>query len=55
MTHYVCRGECAGVSDAPGVCQAEDCARSKEALEACDCEDGSHGDAGSEAENKKEE
>lgn len=40
--HYVCTGGCKGVSDKPGVCQMEDCARYNEALEECDCTDGTH-------------
>jgi hypothetical protein len=41
--HYACDGECGGVSDEPGQCQAESCSRHGEDLSACDCEDGLHG------------
>lgn len=53
MIHYICTGGCEGVSEKPGVCQAEDCAKHGEPLEACECEDGEH--FGSFAEAEKEE
>lgn len=42
MEHYICKGGCKGVSDKPGVCGAETCAKHAEPLEACACEDGRH-------------
>jgi len=42
MNHYICTGGCHGVSDTPGVCQAEDCAKYQQPLEECDCTDNSH-------------
>ena len=41
--HYICTGECKGVSDNPGVCQAEDCEREGQPLIECSCTDGNHG------------
>lgn len=40
--HYVCRGTCGGVSEEPGVCQAEHCPRYHAPLERCACADGRH-------------
>ena len=42
MIHYICTGNCGGVADKPGVCQAEDCPKHGEALEECECTDGQH-------------
>jgi hypothetical protein len=42
MTHYVCTGECHGVSDHPQNCQAEGCSMHDKPLVPCDCEDGKH-------------
>ena len=42
MIHYVCKGECKGVSLTPGVCQAGTCSRHGTPLEECGCEDGTH-------------
>lgn len=42
MTHYICTGDCEGVSDKPGVCQAADCIKHGESLMECHCEDGKH-------------
>ncbi|MDP3974856.1 MAG: hypothetical protein Q8P88_01020 [Candidatus Jorgensenbacteria bacterium] len=42
MEHYVCKGTCGGVSETPGVCQAENCPRHHAPLEKCECEDGRH-------------
>ncbi|MDP3795075.1 MAG: hypothetical protein Q8R13_04055 [bacterium] len=39
MTHYICTGGCGGVSDHPGVCQAQGCPNVGKALGRCDCED----------------
>lgn len=41
-THYVCKGGCGGVSDAPGVCQAVDCRDHGKPLKECGCQDGVH-------------
>ncbi len=40
--HYICLGECEGVSNNPGVCQASDCNRYNEKLVPCHCADGDH-------------
>lgn len=42
MVHYICTGTCQGVSENPGVCQAEDCPKHGQALEQCDCTDDRH-------------
>lgn len=44
MTHYICKGGCKGVSEEFGFCQAQSCAHHGEMLEACECEDGKHGE-----------
>ena len=41
--HYICTGGCKGVSDKPGVCQAEGCPDYQKPLKECNCEDGLHG------------
>jgi len=43
MTHYFCSGTCAGVSDKPGTCQAQDCEKHDHPLQPCECADGKHG------------
>lgn len=42
MTHYICTGGCKGVSETPGTCNAEGCAKHNHPLETCDCTDGKH-------------
>lgn len=42
--HYICLGGCRGVSEYPGVCQAEDCKDHNHDLVKCDCTDGLHND-----------
>ena len=42
MTHYICTGTCGGVSDTPGVCQANLCPLHGKPLVPCDCTDGKH-------------
>ncbi len=42
MPHYICKGGCKGVSDTPGVCQAQGCSNHNHQLEECDCPDGRH-------------
>jgi len=41
--HYICTGGCGGVSETPGVCQAEGCADYGKDLKECSCTDGFHG------------
>lgn len=41
-THFVCTGECGGVSDKAGTCQAKDCSKHNMPLETCECSDGTH-------------
>ncbi len=43
MTHYVCKGECNGVSQTPGTCSADSCSEHNHDLQACDCTDSTHG------------
>lgn len=40
--HYVCSGECKGVSDNPGSCRAKDCSKHEQKLKPCECEEGDH-------------
>lgn len=40
--HFVCRGECGGVSKTPGSCKAEECSKKGLPLDPCHCTDGSH-------------
>jgi len=41
--HFICTGECKGVSDKPGTCQAGDCSKHERELSECSCEDSKHG------------
>ena len=43
MTHYICTGECAGISEKAGVCQSPTCSKHGQPLSECDCSDGKHG------------
>lgn len=43
MKHYICTGECAGISEKPGVCQSQTCSKHGVPLMECDCRDGKHG------------
>ncbi|OGI69489.1 hypothetical protein A3A09_00070 [Candidatus Nomurabacteria bacterium RIFCSPLOWO2_01_FULL_42_20] len=43
MKHYICTGGCGGVSESPGVCQANVCVKKGHSLIECDCADGKHG------------
>lgn len=43
MTHFVCKGECNGQSDQPGLCQDPICSQNGSPLTPCDCEDNMHG------------
>ena len=40
--HYICLGDCEGVSDKPGVCEAVQCENYQHPLVECDCTDGAH-------------
>ena len=42
MKHYVCTGECGGVSDIPGVCGITTCSNFDHDLMECNCTDGKH-------------
>ena len=42
MEHYICMGECKGVSKSPGNCAAKDGAKYGEPLKPCECEDMKH-------------
>jgi len=41
-THYVCTGECGGVSAHPGTCQAESCSMHGQPLKECSCDAPEH-------------
>ena len=41
-THYICTGGCKGVSETPGVCQAQDCPDHEKPLKECNCTDTLH-------------
>ncbi|MBI2578039.1 MAG: hypothetical protein HYV77_04390 [Candidatus Wildermuthbacteria bacterium] len=53
MVHYICTGTCGGVGDKPGTCQAGDCPKHGDTLEACYCADGKHGGRQASAEEKE--
>lgn len=40
--HFYCQGSCGGVSETPGLCQAEDCQKEGEELTSCSCESETH-------------
>ena len=42
MKHYICSGECGGVSEEPKKCGDETCSRYEKDLEECSCTDGKH-------------
>ena len=42
MTHYVCTGECGGVSDTPKSCDDKACSMHDKPLVECHCTDGKH-------------
>ena len=42
MPHYVCTGECGGVSDTPKNCGDETCSMHGHPLVKCNCTDGQH-------------
>lgn len=54
MSHYVCNGECGGVSDTPGVCQAETCSLHNQPLSECNCEGGKESHESNNAEEAAE-
>lgn len=45
MKHYICTGDCRGISENEGKCQAPDCENYGNNLVACDCTDGEHKEA----------
>lgn len=52
--HYVCTGECGGVSDQLGsTCQAEGCNQHGQPLVPCDCTDDQHGRAHEESQEEE--
>lgn len=55
MPHYICTGECEGISQKPGVCQTEGCSMKGKPLESCECTDGTHEAGLSEIEEMEEE
>ena len=42
MKHYVCTGECRGVSDVPKSCEASGCHKKGVPLVPCECGDEKH-------------
>jgi hypothetical protein len=42
MKHFICTGECEGVSDQPGTCQSKECSLHNQPLVECKCTDGKH-------------
>ncbi len=42
MSHYICTGDCQGISDKPGSCQANTCQKYNKPLTECDCSDNKH-------------
>ena len=55
MTHYVCTGDCGGVSDHAQACEAKSCLRFGKPLTPCNCEDGQHKEAFDKAKMEKQE
>lgn len=54
--HFVCTGECGGVSDKPKVCDDPNCSMHGQSLQPCDCADGKHyQESGDEQEWSEEE
>lgn len=45
MTHYICTGECGGVSEKPGVCNAQSCTKHNQPLVECNCKNHKTSDA----------
>jgi hypothetical protein len=43
MKHYICTGECGGMSEKPQKCMAEYCSMYGKPFAECNCEDGKHG------------
>jgi len=41
--HYVCQGSCGGVATQPGTCSTQDCPNFQKPLQACECDDATHG------------
>lgn len=42
VKHFICKGECGGVSDKPGNCQAEECSLYQKPLVKCVCDNKEH-------------
>ncbi len=38
MEHYICTGDCNGVSQNPGLCQDKSCSKHNKPLIFCDCD-----------------
>jgi len=53
--HFICLGECEGVTGLPGVCQAPDCSHFEQKLVECNCADGDHRVVRTEPEDAVEE
>ena len=55
MKHYICTGGCGGVSDVPGVCQAEGCSKHAMPLTECECLDNQHQQPEEDSNQKQED
>ena len=42
--HFICTGECHGVSPVSGTCQTESCSEFAEPLQSCHCDEPEHMD-----------
>ncbi len=42
MKHYICEGDCGGVSDTPKACGTQGCSMEGKDLKECECTDGKH-------------
>jgi hypothetical protein len=42
MTHFVCTGECGGISDHAKVCEGENCTKKDHPMNECSCGDEKH-------------
>lgn len=43
LKHYICSGNCKGISQNPGICQSQNCDKYNQELSECLCGDGLHG------------
>jgi hypothetical protein len=43
MSHFVCTGECGGVSESPKSCEGENCTKKGNPMVECNCGSDDHG------------